>query len=317
MESVAFYVGDRLQVYWDWNLSKKNIRFLNGVDAKHYNHVVQAHSPYLEGDGKLYAAAALRIAYAQGLEALFALLCATVQAPKCVIGWMHSYQNEELKKTVKKISSGASIQTVPLFYSANWNSLAKLVHSDLDVNETRSAWIQEGFGSLWTSYATDFLDDSRTREYHALKHGSRPCLGGFHLAFGRQPDRNTPAPPEAMQSLGGSEFGSTFFIEERIGNNKLHCRPRSVSMNWVPENIIYGIEMIATSIQNVLSFLKILNGIPPAECQFAFPVDENGFDRPWAKCCGVISSSMDTTIGVKDIQPWTKEELIRSINFSA
>jgi len=67
------------------------------------------HSELLEGDQKQYAAATLRIAYSQGLETLFALLCAVVQAPDCVIGWFLKYRNSELFELVRKIREGQII----------------------------------------------------------------------------------------------------------------------------------------------------------------------------------------------------------------
>ncbi|MDY0110250.1 MAG: hypothetical protein RBT60_09975 [Candidatus Krumholzibacteria bacterium] len=137
------------------------------------------------------------------------------------------------------------------------------MHSFLSWPEEKLQWIKEGFGRLWAGFAREFVDPKNRSEYNALKHGLRPRPGGFGLAIGEQPDPSTPCPPEEMMSLGRSETGSSFFLLEKIGPTKTHFRPRSVAKNWSIENTANGLFLLAMSIENVVSFLRIEHGDPP------------------------------------------------------
>jgi len=312
-EYVMFYVHDRPQVWWDWDLSGKNLAFLRGVDADYYAHVVEAHGPHLEGDSSMHAAAALRLAYSQGLETLLALLCAAMQAPDCVVGWMQSYRDSDLQSMVRSVSSIHQPIVLPAFKPATWDSVAKYVHSGVGWDEEKRARLAQGFGRLWSRFAGDYLDELGRQEYNALKHGTRPRFGGFQLAIGVQSAKGVPAPAEAMHSMGGSEFGSTFFVADQLGAGKLHFRPRRVSRNWSPQSLIDGLGLLAMSIQNATSFLRWVNGEPGEECRYDAPIEEAAFDLPWAQHCGVTSSSIDTTIVAEHVNLWTKDEVLTAL----
>lgn len=313
MQYQAFYVGSRPKVYWDPELAHKNQKFLAGIDPTYYRHVMEAHAPHLEGDSKLQAATALRIAYSQGLETLFALLCALVQAPGCVVGWMQSYENRDLRTLVEDIHKGRPVHALTQFRPVTWEGLASVVHSGVGWDDDKREWIVNGFGKSWAHFARDFLNTRSSQEYNALKHGSRPRMGGFRLSIGIQPDKGIPPLPDAIHPLGGSEFGSTFFISESV-SGRLHQRPRRVSINWIPENMIMGLDMLAVSIQNVKSFLRTGNGTPPEECEYHAPTDPEEFLSPWAKHPGVESFNMDTAFGAADIVCWTAKQVVASLD---
>jgi len=97
LEPVKFVVYDTPHACWDLELRRKNLEFLEGIDAEYFRYVAEMNVTHLESDNKHRAALALRLAYSQGLETLFALLGARIQAPHCVIGWMLAYENKELQ----------------------------------------------------------------------------------------------------------------------------------------------------------------------------------------------------------------------------
>ena len=104
MQVVQFVIDETPYACWDWELTRKNLEFLEGIDADYFRYVAETNGANLEGEDKHRAALSLRLAYSQGLETLFALLCSAVQAPQCVVGWMLSYKNEELQQLVQKIT---------------------------------------------------------------------------------------------------------------------------------------------------------------------------------------------------------------------
>ena len=187
------------------------------------------------------------------------------------------------------------------------------MHSGVGWDDEKRARLAQGFGRLWSRFAGDYLDELGRQEYNALKHGTRPRFGGFQLAIGVQSAKGVPAPAEAMHSMGGSEFGSTFFVADQLGTDKLHFRPRRVSRNWIPQNMIDGLGLLAMSIQNATSFLRWVNGEPGEQCRYDAPIEETAFDLPWAQHCGLTSSSMDTTIVAEHVSLWTKDEVLAAL----
>ncbi len=311
MESVTFVVNETPYACWDWELQRKNLEFLDGIDAEYFKYAAEANLGHLEGDNKHRAALALRLSYSQGLETLLALLCSLVQSPECVIGWMLSYKNSELRNVVRKISDREDVYSMLKDKPVTWELLARHVHSPLNFDEEKRKWIQKGFKHLWSQFAHDFLDESSSNEYNSAKHGMRARAGGFYLAVGPEENPGVPAPPEKMQSLGGSEFGTSFFIRERIvENNNTNFRPRRHSRNWHPENLANGLILLSTSINNVVDFLRMINGVKPEKCRFMTPNSEAAFEQPWKHSVGVNNASFDLIIKPSDISPFAKKDIL-------
>jgi len=65
----------------------------------------------LEENEKNFAALSIRLAYFHGIETFFSLICATLQAPECVVGWLRKYSVNSLRKMVEDINSGQNIKT--------------------------------------------------------------------------------------------------------------------------------------------------------------------------------------------------------------
>lgn len=316
MRYMRFMVDDKPMVCWDWELDRKNLQYIQGIDVEFYRYVATAHAEHLAGDSKQQAAMATRIAYYQAQETLFALLASAVQAPACIVGWNLAYQTADLVSVVDKITRRAPLYTHARYGDVTWQTLADRVHAFLSMPEEKLKWIKEGFGRLWSGFAREFVDPKNRDEYNALKHGLRPRPGGFGLAIGPQTDPNTPCPPEKMTLLGTSETGSSFFLLEKIGPTKTHFRPRSVAKNWSIENTANGLFLLAMSIENVVSFLRIEHGDEPEKCRFMTPDSPEAFSAPWAKSAGPTWVNMDTIIREEDIQLWSKDKIERDLRES-
>jgi hypothetical protein len=295
-----FVVGDTPYCFWDLDVRERNLEFLSSIDPSYYFHVADIHSQHLEGDDKLYAATALRMTYSLGLESLFALLCAAVQAPECVVGWVLRYRNEDVPEVVKKIDgrTPGKVLTRLDLDPVTWDGLSEYVFGAFSTGDNeRDRVIRSEFARLWKSFANDFLDPKSTAEYNSLKHGLRVQMGGFSMAFGMEATPGVPAPPEAMHPLGGSVFGSTFFLVEPLSTQrdlKHNFQVIRQSLNWNPMKYVHGLTLIGMSIQNVVSFLKVFNGVSPSEVQFAHPSQAAGvefFRAPWRQAVGGVLSS--------------------------
>src|SRR5262249_12343163 len=111
------------------------------------------------------------------------------------------------------------------------------------------------FSGLWRDFAHDFLNENHSNEYNSVKHGFRVRAGGFGLAVGIASVPGVPAPPESMQALGGSDFGTSYFIAEPIpkGDRKTrHFGVRRHAQNWSPYAMAAGLQLIGMSINNVV-----------------------------------------------------------------
>lgn len=166
LEVIKFAIDEIPFACWDWELQKKNIEFLEGIDTDYFKYIAEINAEKLKGNNKHKAALSLRLAYSQGLEALFALLCSAVQAPQCAIGWILNYRNSDLVNLVKKISKREVIYTRFRDTSISWELLAKHVHVNLGYEQEKVAWIQEGFGKLCSWFANEFTDENFSKEYN-------------------------------------------------------------------------------------------------------------------------------------------------------
>jgi hypothetical protein len=309
---VRLVVDDTPYACWEWHFRERNIAFLRGIDPQYFSYVALANAPHLSDEHKHRAALAIRIAYSQALEVLFALLGTLVQAPNCAFGWMLAYEARELRSLVSKIARGEPVHT-RLKCRVTWPELARLVHSSVDLNAAERTEMEAGFAKAWSRFAADFLSDSMTDEYTSAKHGMRARLGGFTLQVGIEDVPGQPARPEAMKTVGASVFGTSFYAMEKLGPSWTNFRAREHSCNWVPENLINGLYLLSTSINNVVSKLRILDG-DSDDCTFTLPANQGLFNAPWRLSSGVTHCNLDSTLEAKDIRPCSKEEVLGSYN---
>jgi hypothetical protein len=305
---IRFAVNETPYCFWSLDPIGQDLGFLNNVDPRYFEHI--ADSDALEGDQKQYAAAAIRIAYSQGLETLFAFLCAVAQAPDCVIGWFLKYQNRDLYDVVRKISNRQPIYRKLRCERVTWNVLAEVVFASLKTgDDAKDKTICDNFARLWRRFATDFLDKHHELEYNSIKHGLRAKLGGFYFALGAEDTPGVPAPPDRMRVIGSSEFGSSFFVPERLHD----ARNFSVShrsLNWFPLNFVYALRLISVSINNIIVFLKIFHGVPAADVNFSWLTDDATYNEPWSRSTGITQFGLNSPITEQDITPLSKHEIV-------
>lgn len=322
MQRAPFVVYDQPYCVWEWDLQDRNNRFLERIDSKYFQFVAEVNHPHLEGDKKQLAAAALRIAYHHGQETLFALIGAVLQAPQCVPAWLQRYETRQLRSLVHDISNGTSGLLNRLGISnVSWHSIAQVIISAHYDDEDRKVETKCEFGKLWSRLATDFLSDGPIAEYNSLKHGFRTSLGGFQLTVGVEDTPGQPAKPENMKYLGGSVYGTHYYVPEPPLNSTLskkdpNFRLRSNSLNWNAEAIAARLLLIAMSIQNIVAFAKIYNGCDPKKVEFTRPVETKVFLEPWQHSVGVTSASMDTIVDISSIRPMSPEEILSTYDLA-
>src|SRR5688572_30711632 len=107
---------------------------------------------------------------------------------------------------------------------------------------------------------------------------SRLRPGGFHIRVGREDTPGVAAPPERMVSLGGSEFGSSYFRRVRLGSTKRHYRLQQARRNWEPGVLGNRLQLLGFSIENLIGLARILNGVDPTTVRFSWPTPIEAFE---------------------------------------
>jgi hypothetical protein len=314
LQYVKFVIDETPHCLWDWNLKRHTLNFLDTVDPEYFGYIAEVHRESLSGDQQQRAALAIRTAYSQGLEALFAFLGATIQAPDCPHGWLARYWPHELRALTRKIQQHRAVLSRFDLKPVSWESISTAVHLFSLEDKEMETRIKRLFGQLWARFAGDFLNEKARQEYNGIKHGFRIKPGGFRLAVGLEAQPGVPAPPERMVTIGQSNFGSSFFIAERIYDNKIHFRMRRFSRNWNPENIVHGLHLISMSLSNIVSFLRHYNH-GTGEMQFVWPEDEGLFDEPWKRSVGIAvmghpELNIEEAPIEKYVEKFNKEEIL-------
>jgi hypothetical protein len=310
---VPFVIDDKPYCLWDDDVPTKNMDLLNRIDPEYFEYIARVNFDVLEDeketDKKIRqrAAIALRTGYSHGLEALFSLLCAATQAPNCIVGWLLKYQNVDLENVVRKINENQFIYSRLIEPNISWKMLARVVFSGVHEEQSKIfAPYIEKFSNLWAQFAYDFLSENFRDEYNNFKHGLRFHSGGFYLAMGRAP--NAPITPENIILEANSEFGTTFFKSERMDKHNFVIHQQS--RNWNPENYFHALNLISTSMQNILAFLKAENGADITKLKFSVPEDLTYFETPWEKQVSVFEIRNHSRIKKTNIPLFNKEQIL-------
>jgi hypothetical protein len=314
-QSTIYSVLDEPYCLWEIDLTKRNLEFLSGIDAEYFWYLAKTHVDTLnDKETANRAAASLRLGFYNGAETLFSLLGALLQAPDCVYAWVAQCTTGQLRWLLRRIQShDAQLPLKVKLEHLSWDTIAKAVLQPSNSDPAKAARNGELFSRLWARLASEYAKDVHVKEYNSLKHGFRVSHGGFRLAVGLEHEPGVAPPSEEMHSLGGSDFGSTFYALEQIGGESKanrSRRSRRVSVNWSAESMLLDLQLISMSIRNVVSALLLWNGKQPAEVHFVRPMEESDFDRPWRTVRGVLSANMDLVIPEDSVRATTKEELL-------
>lgn len=317
LEYRFFLIDDRPYCLWGTDIQKQTLEFLNSWETKYFDHIAKTNiSSALSTRYKRKAqlsSLTIRMTYSQALETLFALLAATIQAPQCIPAWMVTYKKKDLDSIVSKIHNGRSLTSLLKKATPSWSDISEAIHFSLVLEDKeKEAKIKTIFAQLWSRFASDYLNQDFMREYNSIKHGLRVHSSGFYVALGKEDAPGIPGPKANMQMAGKSNWGSSFFIAEKYETGNHHLQLKRHYRNWNPEDFTWGIHFISLSITNIISSLKILNGVHATKVNFEWPSDFSMLDEPWnrTKKIGVTSKSgFDTNIPEDFINPYSKEDI--------
>jgi hypothetical protein len=313
-EHFTFVVNDEPYCLWDPDPGRRTNDFLDSIDAGYFSYLAESHAEHLDSaEHKRRVATAARMAYLHGVETLMTLIGAAVQAPQAPYAWVSLAKTDLLRSVIERISKGdASLHTELVQWDRTWDGLAKRVFSNTSEEGGWRTTTADSFGHVWRIFGDQFLDETNQQEYNSLKHGFRIRSSGVKIAFGLEHRFGVPPPREEMQYLGGSDNGSTFFVLEKAGPDipgTRSKRSRRRSVNWEPETMIRGLQVIDVSIRNIIAFMRIVNGAQPSLTQFHRLEGVEDLATLLADSVSVRSSSFDTLIPDSKIRATTRREL--------
>ena len=303
-------VGERPLSIWGVDLGANNQKFLSSLDPSYFHYLIRVHlqssNQELPTDNQSqHSALALRTAYSQALETLFALLFASVQAPHCVPAWISNYRNHELIDLVQNVQNNKAVDSVLDSETPTWSEIYDTLFNPKE-NDNGVFNAKGGFVETWKCFASDFLNESFSREYNSIKHGLRISQGGFKLELGLTEEPGVKPPQDKMFTVMSSHFGSSYFKHEKIGELKHHLCLRRESHNWDIDGLHWGIQFAAMSIENIRSSLEAWS---KGENNPSFICPENLSDFEKWKGVQTIAGP-DITIPSEVIRSFTKEEIL-------
>jgi len=314
MEKVLFYVGKKSYAVWARDIAGKNVQFLKNYDTRQYEYLANVHMFQVDMENAQQAATALRTAYGLAQEALFSIIGAALQAPKCVFGWLSRYRERDIELVIRGIEGSTKYPN--LFRGAlTWQSLSNEIHKGLVLpDKAKETEIKSRFAIFWDYVSAEFMDKKLRNEYNCAKHGLRLQPGGFRVGIGIQKHPNVPVPLDKLERTNKNDFGSTILNLEKISKRKesLDFYIREDSRNWDIVSLAGRLRIISMSIHNIVSFMLISNGQNPAKPQFYWPEDLAEFDLVWESDCEINSLSIDARVSEKNIHPTKATEVIKA-----
>ena len=309
--SARFVVGEAPYCVWGRDVRRENLDFIGSYDPEIFMRVAQIHEEALETENSRHAALALRLFFSQALETLLALLAATAQAPDCVVGWVSKYRlRPDLEHVLTALSTGSPLRLKLRLDQVSWESLSTVIHSFLSLEDKeRESQIKQGYARFWARASSAFLNETNRFEYNSIKHGLRARSGGFTLRMARERSPGIPAPDATVHTLMESRYGSSFFVPERVGDNR-NLSLKHYSVNWQPASLIGILNLVSMSLNNIVGFLKIVHGADPGTVEFRSPRELEAFSMVWQGAPGVESFSTGPTVRPDMINPVDGNEIV-------
>lgn len=289
---VRFVVDDRPFCVWDDDLAKKNLSFIRGLKPDYFSYLAESIRTDLSdeehGGYHVLAAIALRSVYVHALESAFATTFAMMQAPQCIFGWLAKYEISNVSTLIGKVQSGGEIRNRLGLKQCTWRGIVEKALARLPesiVNSEQQVVLKEtvvsGFSSALQRMADDYLEESTSTEYNAIKHGFRISPGGF--AFGVQLESSPGNPDEAqpMTVLANSKFGSSGYTLHKIAGSKLHYSVELQTRNWEPGILPQKLAVVSAWMSNVQAMLIYALGGETAKAQFKFFSRAEEYRAPW------------------------------------
>jgi len=284
------------------------------MDPEYFLFAAEKFRNSLNGEDDQKAALAIRNIYHHSLETLFTLICATIQAPYCIYGWMNMAKIGDVRAVLKLIGSNKKFYNFLAMEFVDWQSFAEKIFLIDTINKINQKVIELAsmYSKLWSSMCNQYLNDHSIKEYNSIKHGFRSKPGGWRFSFGPINTGNNTSPKKEMFSFGDTKYGSSFHVIKAINGlpeKDCNIQASKYSVNWDPVALLNDIKLVSISIHNILTFLKIAHDVDPLKVTFLAPDNLRFFEEHQKSVVKTSYMKLSMELSNHNIKKFTKEEL--------
>ncbi len=311
-----FYVGKRPHAAWGWDLHIKNADFIDDIDPDYFEFVASTMRAQFGGANEQRASIAIRSIYHHALETFFLLIVGAIQAPHCMPGWVNIVSTHELRDLIARILDGSMpIKSVFQQETLNWSEVAEAIFQFWSGDADSKAIQIAQFSTAWEKLSRAWLMDFHQFEHNAIKHGFRVKPGGFPLRLQVARPEGELVQPGDVLDLGGSDYGSHFFVADRLGgsNNegyKPNFKLTSHHLNWSVEAMMGQISLVSLSIANIRHCIRTYLG--QGDGEYRTNDDPAAFTAPFELKCGPSAMTFDPSLEAEDIVCLSKDDIAQA-----
>jgi len=316
LPSARFAVNTTPYCIWGYDLREENLNSIGSINPNLWKDMldilISSATKYSNDRSKLNTCAvSARINLGIGMESLFALLFACIQAHDCVPGWLQFYRTPDLISLISKVNCGEKILSKLALDEISWNTISDLIHCNFKLNDSvQEKKTKEFFGQTLSRFAHEMLDQGKRREFNSLKHSMRVQLGGFGVKFSLGEDTIDRNADEF--DFGYSEYGASFVNAIQITKkSKSHYAFERVSHNWNIPYLLKSIEMIQVLTNNLKTYLLGINGyLENTPAKYMYPTELGGLDSAQFSGSNVINSTIRRDVREADIEILGKNKIL-------
>lgn len=270
-KSRLIFVNEKpFRIWADASLFKSQ-QFLGRFDASFHFQVAKLLEPEL-AENEAVVSLAIRAQQGMAAEAFFAMLFAVLQAPDTPEAWVLLYRPGDLAEMVKKVDEGNEFPVRFELASFDWAGIASALIPANDPALVNGEQVLRKFHTFWEQLASDFSSKFASNEFNSIKHGFRAAAGAPYLKLGE-----TEVPT--------ADHGASF---PTLARNKSEVLMGVASRNWSVSALLAQMEIIAASMKNLISLLKLTHGLAE-QLELEIPDDDvfekaypSGRDAGWS-----------------------------------
>ena len=232
------------------DLPELNSEYLDRIDSESYRNRAAQYSEQLQKDPENEIAAIdLRATYHHAMEDFIALTGAYLQAPEFPVGWIVNYKVGDLRMVAESLNQSAYLWNVHGLGRLNWKILSELIYRPA-MNPHIPTEVLSSLVGFWKRCGTRIVSQRASAEYNAYKHGLRLYPSKASLLIeakdgGKAEFKGGPHGTASFVAAPLNSKGKYFhFVIDRVGNQ------------WDPQLIQYEIQLLATSVDSLLSALR-------------------------------------------------------------
>ncbi len=159
MENTIIVVNKEPYCIWELDLKERNLEFINSLNPDYFEYLFKTHFENVDEENNILSSIALRNGYFHGLETLFSLIGALLQAPKCVYAWISKCSTSELRGLIYRINRLDSTIFARLnIKKVSWESISDIVFKYYLPNTNKHKTTKKHFANLWQRLANEYID---------------------------------------------------------------------------------------------------------------------------------------------------------------